>query len=108
MPILPSGYWDYLIHRYKPKEESKQYSTKKLFIPEDGSFQIVEDVDLREGVMSRFKDPRDIDGYATDKEYAAYLKKHEEAGWQIRPDEIWEQEHVINYSCDRATDHEDT
>ena len=41
-------------------------------------------------LLSRFKDPRDIDGYATDKE----------------SDEMWE--HVINYSCDRVTDHEDT
>ena len=38
LPILPKGHWDYLIKRYKPKEESLQYSTKKLFIPKTGEF----------------------------------------------------------------------
>ena len=55
LPVLPKGYWDYLIHRYKTKEESQQYSTKKLFIPETGTFVTVgEDADPRGGVMSRF------------------------------------------------------
>jgi hypothetical protein len=55
LPILPTGSWDYLIKRYKPKEESKEYSTKKLFIPETGRFiPVDEDADPRRGVMSRF------------------------------------------------------
>ena len=54
-PILPKGHWDYLIKRFKCREESQQYSTKKLYIPETNTFiTINEDVDPREGVMSRF------------------------------------------------------
>jgi hypothetical protein len=50
LPILPSGHWDYLIHRYKPKEESLQYLTKKSFVPETNVFiDIDEDVEPREG-----------------------------------------------------------
>jgi hypothetical protein len=56
LPILPSGHWDYLIQQYKPKEESFQYSMKKLFIPEINDFIPVDgDVDPGEGVMSRFE-----------------------------------------------------
>jgi hypothetical protein len=56
LPILLSGHWDYLIQQYEPKEESLQYSTKKLFTPESNSFVPVDgDVDPREGVMSRFE-----------------------------------------------------
>jgi hypothetical protein len=54
LPVLPKGHWDYLIKRYKTKEESLEYSTKKLFIPENGTFITVdEDVNPRGGVMSR-------------------------------------------------------
>ena len=50
LPILPIGYWDKTICRYKTKEESLQYSTKKLFIPETGTFVTVDgDVDLDGG-----------------------------------------------------------
>jgi hypothetical protein len=56
LPVLPKGHWDYLIKRYKTKEESLEYSTKKLFIPENGTFVTVdEDVDPRGGVMSRLR-----------------------------------------------------
>jgi hypothetical protein len=72
LPILLMGHWDYLIHQYKPKEESLQYSTKKLFIPETNDFIPVNgDVDPREGVMSRFKrflfyyEPRDSASHVT-------------------------------------------
>jgi hypothetical protein len=72
LPILPSGHWDYLIHQYKPKEESLQYSTKKLFIPETNDFVPVDgDIDPREGVMSQFKcflsyhEPRDSASHVT-------------------------------------------
>jgi hypothetical protein len=55
LPVLPKGHWDYLCKRYKTKEESLQYSTKKLFIPETGTFVTVDgDIDPRGGVMSRF------------------------------------------------------
>jgi hypothetical protein len=56
LPALPKGHWDYLIKRYKTKEESLEYSTKKLFIPENGTFVTVdEDIDPRGGVMSRLR-----------------------------------------------------
>jgi hypothetical protein len=55
LPVLPKGHWDCLCKRYKTKEESLEYSTKKLFIPVSGTFVTVDgDVDPRGGVMSRF------------------------------------------------------
>jgi hypothetical protein len=55
LPVLPKGFWDKTIRRYKTKVETLEYSTKKLFIPETGVFVIIdEDVDPRGGVMSRF------------------------------------------------------
>lgn len=77
LPILPIGHWDYLIHRFKPREESQKYSTKKLFMPDLGIFREVhedpffaslnEDVESRGGVMSHLcscrdmtRDPRDL------------------------------------------------
>jgi hypothetical protein len=55
LPVLPKGFWDKTIRRYKTKVETLEYSTKKLFIPETGVFVTVdEDVDPRGGVISRF------------------------------------------------------
>jgi hypothetical protein len=54
LPILPGGYWDFLVKRYTTKEESKPYEKRRLFIPEENWFiDIDEDVDPRGGVMSR-------------------------------------------------------
>jgi hypothetical protein len=54
VPILPMGHSDYLIKKFKYREESQQYSTKKLYIPETNTFVTIdEDVDPRGGVMSR-------------------------------------------------------
>lgn len=54
LPILPKGKWDYLVKRYKPKVETLEYSTKKLFDPASNEFiPIIGDDDPREGVMSR-------------------------------------------------------
>jgi hypothetical protein len=68
LPIFPAGYWDYLIHRYKTKEESKQYSTKKLYIPETAdTIEITEDVDPRGGVMSQSRSVTTPSDKITDK-----------------------------------------
>jgi hypothetical protein len=49
--VLPKGHWDYLIKCYNTKEESLEYSMKKLFILETGMFITVDgDIDPRGGV----------------------------------------------------------
>ena len=69
VPILPSGHWDYLVKRYKTKQEALPYDTRKFFDFTTGKFITIlddttrddnvninnvvdEDVDLRGGVMS--------------------------------------------------------
>lgn len=56
LPVFPARYWDYLIKRYKCKEESQEYSMKKLYIPETAeTIEINGDVDSRGGVRSQFQ-----------------------------------------------------
>ncbi|KAJ7443788.1 hypothetical protein B0H11DRAFT_2250487 [Mycena galericulata] len=58
IPIFKPGHWDYLIRRFKPKQESLPYSTRRLFDPDTGKFTAVpkpsvnEDVDLKEGGLT--------------------------------------------------------
>jgi hypothetical protein len=53
--VLPKGFWDKTIRRYKTKVETLEYSMKKLFILETRVFVTVnEDVNPRGGIMSRF------------------------------------------------------
>ena len=42
IPVLPLGHWDYLIKRYKPKQESADYPTRYLYDPITRQKKIVE------------------------------------------------------------------
>ena len=71
LPVLPLGFWDREIKRFKHKKERLPYPWKRLFNAFTGRFEEVamrtgedrrakmpfvdEDVDLDEGVMSQFK-----------------------------------------------------
>ncbi|CAK5284936.1 unnamed protein product [Mycena citricolor] len=56
LPTFEAGHWDYLIHRYKPKDERLPYPQRQLFDPYENVFTPIglvdEDIDPREGVMS--------------------------------------------------------
>ena len=42
LPVLKQGAWDYLIHRYKPKDESADYPERYLWDPITGRKNIIE------------------------------------------------------------------
>ena len=53
VPIFPSGYWDQLIDRYKPKIESLPYPTQQLFDPSTGKFENVKSTSMRTLTIER-------------------------------------------------------